>query len=176
MKELYTFNVGIIPSFKIAEAGHARKSQEGFTLVEVLLSLAIIAVTLSGLLLTYVNVFVLADMVRDSALASNAVAARMEEIKNMDFDTVPTSAGPFNLTSYGFPSALLSKGRVEVTTSFSGYPNTLTKVRIIGTYVTRYNRTIGEDVNFNGVFDAGEDNNGNGRLDSPVEVVTLIAD
>lgn len=165
-----------MPSFKIAGRGSTQKREEGFTLVEVLLSLAIIAVTLSGLLLTYVNVFVLADMVRDSALASNAVAARMEEIKNMDFDTLPAEAGAFNLTSYGFPSLLPSRGRVEVTTSFSGYPNTLTKVRITGTYVTRYNRTVGEDANFNGVFDGGEDKNGNGRLDSPVEVVSLIAD
>lgn len=160
----------------MAGPGNGPKSEAGFTLVEVLLSLAIIAVTLSGLLLTYVNVFVLADMVRDSALAANAVNAKMEEIRNMDFDLLTTAAGAFNLTDHGFPSLLPSKGRVEMTTSFSGYPNTLTKVRITGAYMTRYNRTVGEDVNFNGVFDAGEDKDGNSRLDSPIEVVSLIAD
>ncbi|MBI5873087.1 MAG: type II secretion system protein [Candidatus Omnitrophica bacterium] len=153
-----------------------KTSKNGFTLLEVLLSLAIIAVTLAGLLLTYINVFVLADIIRDSALASNAVAAKLEEIKNMDFDNLTTAAGPFNLTDYGFTSTQPSKGRVEVTTSFSGYPATLTKVRIVGCYATRYNRTIGEDLNFNGVLDGSEDQNGNSRLDSSIEVVSLIAE
>ena len=51
-------------------------AKKGFTLIEVLFALAILAVTLCGLLLTYLNMFVLADVIRDSALAGNALTAK----------------------------------------------------------------------------------------------------
>jgi len=35
-------------------------------------------------------------------------------------------------------------------------------------------RVIGEDKNLNGVLDAGEDTNGNGKIDSSVQLVTRI--
>ncbi|QAT17375.1 protein containing Prepilin-type cleavage/methylation [Candidatus Velamenicoccus archaeovorus] len=153
----------------------SRRYPAGFTLIEVVLALAILAVTLSGLLLTYVSMFVLTDMQRDHALASNSLLARLEEIRAMDFDSIPAAAGPFNLTDYGFPANRSSRGRVEVTTSFSGYPATLTKVRLVASYATRLNRTVGEDRNFNGALDVGEDVNNNSRLDSSAEVVSLVA-
>jgi prepilin-type N-terminal cleavage/methylation domain-containing protein len=150
-------------------------NRAGFTLVEVVFALAILAVTLSGLLLTYVSMFVLTDMQRDHALASNSVMARLEEVQSMDFDNISAAAGTFNLSDYGFPANQSSRGRTEVVASFSGYPATLTRVRIVASYATRLNRTIGEDINFNGVMDAGEDVNNNSRLDSSVEVVSLLA-
>ena len=36
------------------------------------------------------------------------------------------------------------------------------------------NRIIGEDTNFNGQLNAGEDKNGNGVLDSPAQLVSYI--
>ncbi len=152
------------------------RKNNGFTLLEILFSLAIISVTLCGLLLTYINMFVLADVIRESSLAGNAINAKLEEIKNLDLSNLSTAAGAFNLSSYGFPTTQNSQGRVEVTPDFSGYTGALTKVRIVGCYMTRNNKTIGEDRNFNGALDSGEDANSNGRLDSPIEVVTLIAD
>jgi prepilin-type N-terminal cleavage/methylation domain-containing protein len=161
--------------FKIASLSVETKPKKGFTLIEVALALAILAVTLSGLLLTYVSMFVLTDMQRDHALASNALLARLEEIRAMGFDDISTAAGSFNLTDYGFPANQSSRGRVDVVTSFSGYPATLTKVRLVACYATRLNRTVGEDRNFNGVLDSGEDVNNNSRIDSAAEVVSLIA-
>lgn len=151
------------------------KKAAGFTLVEVVFALAILAVTLSGLLLTYVSMFVVTDMQRDHALASNSVMAKLEEIQAMDFDNISLAAGPFNLSDYGFPANQSSRGLTEVVTSFSGYPATLTRVRIVASYATRLNRTVGEDKNFNGVLNVGEDTNNNSRLDSSVEVVSLLA-
>jgi prepilin-type N-terminal cleavage/methylation domain-containing protein len=151
------------------------RSLEGFTLIEVALALAILAVTLSGLLLTYVSMFMLTDMQRDHALATNCLLAKLEEIRAMDFDSIPSAAGAFNLTDYGFPANQSCRGRVDVVTSFAGYPATLTKVRLTASYATRLNRTVGEDRNFNGALDSGEDVNNNSRLDSSAEVVSLIA-
>jgi len=36
-------------------------------------------------------------------------------------------------------------------------------------------KTIGEDINLNGILDAGEDVNGNNMIDSTVELVTQVA-
>ena len=163
------------PAVHRKRTGALRRSITGFTLIEVALALAILAVTLSGLLLTYVSMFVLTDMQRDHALASNALLARLEEIRAMDFNDISTAAGAFNLTDYGFPANQSSRGRVDVVTSFSGYPATLTKVRLVASYATRLNRSVGEDRNYNGALDSGEDVNNNSRLDSAAEVVSLIA-
>lgn len=138
--------------------------------------MGILAVTLSGLLLTYVDMFVLVDMQRDHAMVSNSLHARLEEIRSLDFAAIPGAAGPFNLTTYGFTANNQpSRGRVEVVQNFNGYNGTLTEVRLVASYTTRFNRTIGEDTNFNGVLEVAEDLNNNGRLDSSAEVVTLIA-
>lgn len=151
------------------------QKKTGFTVAEVLVALTILAVSLCGLLLTYLNMFVLADLTRDAASAESALRARVEEIKSVPFDNLTSESGPFNLTDYGFSSGLQSMGTVEVTSNFAGYNGTLTMIRAVATYVSR-DRVIGEDVNFNGQLDEdeGEDTNGNHRLDSPVELITLI--
>jgi hypothetical protein len=37
------------------------------------------------------------------------------------------------------------------------------------------NKIIGEDINLNGSLNSGEDINGNGIIDSPMELITQIA-
>lgn len=149
------------------------RAVKGFTLVEVLFAAVILAVALCGFLLTYLHMFVFTDLIRDSALAESVLRAKAEEIRNMNFDNLSLANGPFNLTDYGFPY-VQSQGTVEVTPSFSGYTSALTKVRITAAYLSR-NRTIGEDKDFNGVLESSEDKNNNTRLDSSVELVTLIS-
>ena len=144
----------------------------GFTLVEVLFVMVILAFCLCGLLATYINMFFLTDLTRDLTLATNAVRARMEEIKRVSFASLGNST--FNLTDYGFPSNQ-SKGVVEVQGNYSNYTDQLSRVRIIACFKSR-GRIIGEDADLDGVFDTpGEDVNNNSRMDSPVEMVTLIA-
>ncbi len=151
------------------------RASEGFTLVEVLLAATILAVALCGFLLTYLHMFTFTDLIRDADLAESALRAKAEEIKNMNFDNLLLANGPFNLTDYGFPSYAQSRGSVQITPNFAGYTGALTKVRITATYLSR-NRTIGEDVNFNGILESVEDKNNNTRLDSSMEMVTLISE
>ena len=71
-----------------------------------------------------------------------------------------------------------AEGRIEVA-SVAGYTD-LKEVRIVASFRFKrgdLERVIGEDQNLDGDLDAGEgeDTNGNNRLDSPVEIVTLIA-
>ena len=145
-------------------------SLTGFTLIELLLAFSILVFCLCGLLLTYIQMFVLTDLSRDLTLATNAVQAKMEEIKKANFDSLLSLNGTtFDLAGFSSSDA---KGRVEVvSTAYSD----LMRVRIAASFRSR-NRVIGEDANLDGDLDTGEDTFiSNSRLDSPMELVTLIA-
>lgn len=151
-------------------------SCKGFTLFEAILASGILAFCLCGLLLTYVSMFISTDLSRDFTLATNAIQAKAEEIKKTDFDSLSLGESAFNLTDYGFPLPLqqgevTSKGNITISSTVY---SDLKSVRITACFKSR-GRIIGEDSNLNGLLNSGEDANGNGRLDSPVEVMTLIA-
>lgn len=124
---------------------------------------------LCGILITYINMFFLSDLSRDITLTTNAVQAKMEEIKKTGFDNLSAlNDTTFDLDGF---SGSTAKGLIEVTNT--GYSD-LKRVRISASFKSRF-QTVGEDSNFNGVLNSGEDADANGRLDSPVELVTLIA-
>ncbi len=144
------------------------KRNSGFTMIEVLFTVGILAFCLCGLLVTYINMFVFSDLSRSFSLATNAVQAKIEEIKIASFDELDSYDGvDFDLDGFFSGS---SKGVIEV--SDMEYSDDLKRIRIIACFKS-HNRVIGEDLNLNGSLDAEEDVNGNGRLDSPVELVTL---
>ncbi|MFH1442392.1 MAG: prepilin-type N-terminal cleavage/methylation domain-containing protein [Candidatus Omnitrophota bacterium] len=146
------------------------KCWRGLTLVEVMVTFAILAFVLSGLLALYLNIFLLSDISRQTILASNAAEAEMELIKNTNFDNLLALNGnTFNLN--GFPAAD-AIGVINV--SNTAYTDLL-RVRVVISFRQRGQRIVGEDRNLNGVLDTGEDTNGNGQIDSSVEIVTLIS-
>ncbi len=151
----------------------------GFTLIELLLTINILAFCLCGVLLTYINMFILSDLSRDITLATNSLQAKMEEIKKTNFDNLSSLNGTtFNIAGFASSDA---KGRIEVynVTLRPTPTETLKRVRIVVCFKSR-GRIIGEDKNLNGILDSGEDKNmpgedGYNRLDSPMELLTLIA-
>jgi len=162
-------------------------SNKGFTLTEVLVAVAILAFSLCGILLTYINMFIWSDLSRDFTLATNAVQAKMEEVEKAGFSCLDTShcngcncpsltscpsfrdGCTFDITGFAGSNA---KGVISV--AATDYPD-LMRVRIVASFKSR-NRVIGEDNNLNGVLDAGEDiSPANTRLDSPIEMVTLVS-
>ena len=153
-----------------SQPGRKMKSlNKGFTLIEVLFSAGILAFVLCGLLLVYVNLFLLNDASRKTTLAVNAGQAKLEELKNSTFDSL--ASGIFNVDGFNTTDA---KGIIEVS-DIAAYAD-LKKVRIIISFRLKGNKIVGEDKNFNGVLDAGEDTMiSNNRLDSPVEIITLIS-
>ena len=148
----------------------------GFTLIEILFTVGILVVCICGLLLTYINMFILSDLSRSFSLASNAVQAEIEQIRNISFDDLDDYNGfIFDLSGFSPDD---SKGIIQVFgTGDEDLPDDLEsdlrRVRVVACFRSR-NRVIGEDSNLNGILDANEDKNGNGRLDSPLEAVTLI--
>lgn len=168
-----------------------RLSDKGFTLIELLLAFSILVFCLCGILLTHIQMFILSDLSRDLTLATNAMQAKMEEIKKVNFDclfiSTPTPcASPASVCPCVCNNACFShqetfnlegiaegKGRIEIET-VTGYTD-LKRIRLVASFKSR-GRLIGEDKNLDGDLDTGEDTLiANNRLDSPVEVVTLIA-
>lgn len=130
----------------------------------------------------------LSDLSRDLTLVTNAVQAKMEEIKKTNFDCLfssGTSCGSCTSCFYngqvfdiaGFTS-VDAKGRIEICDTVTcptiiSYSD-LKRVRLVACFKSR-ERLFGEDSNLDGNLTEAEDLNNNDRLDSPVELVTLIA-
>lgn len=141
--------------------------KKGFTLIELLLTFAILAFCLCGILLTYINMFILSDLARDLTIVNNLVQLKMEEVKNGYYGPSPLAFDE-NLIfdgQAGYNSAK-KKGTIirETVANFGGYTN-LEKVKIYVCFKTRaassLSRIIGNDIN--------------NCTSSPVEVVNLIA-
>lgn len=144
------------------------KYSKGLTLIEVMVTFAILAFVLSGLLALYLNIFLLGDISRQTILASNAAEAEMEVLKNTN-NLLVLNGTPFNIQGFPAGDAI---GAINV--SNTAYSDLL-RVRVVVSFRQRGQRIVGEDRNLNGILDAGEDSNGNGQIDSPIEVITLIS-
>lgn len=112
--------------------------KRGFTLAELMLAAAILAFVLSGQLLVFVNCILLNESSRNLTLAYSAIQMRMEELKNIPFDSLDAQNGNFNLN--GFPSGT-AIGTVQVTPEPSTYPD-FKRINIRACYRNR-NRLIG---------------------------------
>jgi len=141
--------------------------KNGFTLAELLLAVAILAVALCAILATYAACFNLTNISKNVNIATSAAQGLIEQIRNTPFTQIPASYDRLNFTVNNIPNSM---GIV--------YVNDTDPELLVVTVVVCWrqgNRIIGEDLNLNGTLDAGEDTNGNGIIDSPVELVTQIA-
>lgn len=142
-------------------------SSKGFTLVEITLVVAIVAFVLCGILATYISCFVLAATSKNIGIATNAALGLVEEIRNAPFSQIITDYDGLNFIVNDIPA---SRGVVYVS---DDNPELL---RVTVSVCWRQGqRIIGEDTNLDGVLNAGEDANGNGLIDSTVQIVTLVA-
>lgn len=163
------------------------KLSKSMSLVEVMVAGAILAFCLVGVLGAYASLFILADVARDTSLVSNAVQFEMEQLKKESFDTLDgynnrlfyvayTSSDYTNVsitTTAPEASLLIAVGKITVQTITTYTKSSIKEIRIVASFKSK-NRVVGEDANLNGDLDSGEDSNGNSRLDSPVELVTLV--
>jgi prepilin-type N-terminal cleavage/methylation domain-containing protein len=70
------------------------KKRSGFTLVEVMVAVAIMAFCLTGLLLTFLQLLTLTDLSRDFTNAASGMQATVEAIRTGGFDCIYTSERP----------------------------------------------------------------------------------
>jgi len=131
---------------------------KGFTLLELLVGVAILVFVLCGLLYSLISCIILNETNRKFSLAYNAIQTKMEEIKNTDFsDLSVLDETSFNLS--GFPVGS-GKGKITVTDEASD----LKKIKIVACFKCR-GRVIGT---------LSDDTNLDSCTSSPVELVTFI--
>jgi len=144
-----------------------RKSKRGFTLMEILLAAGILASAVSAILVAYYSCFALIGISKGVNIATNAAMGLMEEIRSSAFPNIVDDYNGINFVVNAIPQSM---GVVYVDD---------TNPELLETTISvcwrQGNRVIGEDSDLDGVLDAGEDGNGNGIIDSPVQLVTRIA-
>ena len=96
--------------------------QKGFTLVEVLIAVGILAVVIVGLLQLFVYCSTLAEAAGNTTLAINEAQNKMEEIRNHDFNAIAV-----DYASGGTP------GNTFALTSLNG-TGTITTSQVGGSY------------------------------------------
>ena len=153
----------------------------GFTLIELLIATAILIVALVGILAAYQSCFSLTETARNLTAALNADQAKMEEMRNYNFNLLATDYGTGGVNNI-FPASGLSgnrKGKIYIQYVSSPQDGSLLQVKVVICWQERGGRVVGEDKNLNGVLDTAplpsEDTNGNGEINSPCELTTLMA-
>jgi len=145
--------------------------RNGFTLLELMITAAILVVSITGLLALFVGLASLNQNSKNTTLAMTACQDKMEEIRDSDFSTLYANYNGTNFNPAGFPVA-----DAEGAISIDNTDPDLLEVCAAISWRERSNRIIGEDIDLNGALGGGEDLNGDGRLSSPAEIVTLIGE
>jgi len=146
------------------------KNQKAFSLIELMFSLVVLVIILVGLLYTYIVCFKLNDSSRSLTLVNNALQAKLESIKEIDFDNLAALDGT-TFTLNGF-TATNAVGFIDV---YDSVYSDLKYIRLVACWREGNNRVIGEDVNLNGVLVSAEDLDHDGIVDSTAEIATLIS-
>lgn len=147
------------------------KNNSGLTLLELMIAAGILVVAISGLMAIFTGMFSLNENARKITLAVTASQDKMEEMRNSNFDSLFTAYNGTSFDPDGFASGEV-KGAVYIDNTNSD----LLEVCVAISWREHSNKIVGEDINLNGALDPGEDLNGDNRLSSPAEVVTLIGE
>jgi Tfp pilus assembly protein PilV len=142
-------------------------AKKGFALPEVMLATAIAAFVICGLLFMYVAAMDLIRTSKSSSIAASAAEGLIEEIRNTPFPDIPANYNGLKFSVNGIPS---SSGRVYIDETDPEF-----LVVTISVCWRQGNKIIGEDTNLSGELEGVEDINGNGIIDSTVELVTQVA-
>ena len=160
------------------------RSNSAFTLIEVMVASVVFVLTIGVLLLVFIGCLSLNATSRNLTTSINAAGAKLEEICQHDLDIITSSYIPggdpgdsFGISDWTRPHS----GIISIIDDGSDEPDHLTNDNLIQVTISvcwqeKGGRIIGEDKNLDGNFDlASEDKNGNGRLDSPTQLITLIS-
>ena len=94
-----------------------RKNQEGFTLIEVLISTFILSSAIIGIMQLYVYTSRLGELAGDKIIVLNSIQNKMDEIRNASFGTIATTY-PTG-TTFALPTQFTGNGIITLDTSNS---------------------------------------------------------
>ena len=138
----------------------------GFTLLELMIGATIFLFAFLGILGSYLACIELSAVSKNASVALHTAKMKLENIKNVPFSQIKATYHNIVFTT----PTLQGKGVSYVDDT----DPTLLKITVSFSWRQANGRIIGEDSNLDGLLNIGEDKNGNGMLDSPVELVTHI--
>ena len=142
--------------------------KNGLSLAELMVVVLVLLPALLATVLVFIRCLELIELSKNTSLALWEVKNKINAVETTGFSQV---AATFHQST--FQSANLTGRGVCYVESLQA---DLLRVTVSFSWREKGGRIIGEDKDFDGVIDAGEDVNGNGFLDSPVKLVTLIYD
>ncbi|MBI3618229.1 MAG: prepilin-type N-terminal cleavage/methylation domain-containing protein [Candidatus Omnitrophica bacterium] len=104
--------------------------QKGFTLVEVLIAVGILAVVIVGLLQLFVYCSNLAEAAGNTTLAVNEAQNKMEEIRNHDFNSIATDYASGGTPGNTFTLTSLNGTGTITTSQEAGGSSELLRIQI----------------------------------------------
>ncbi|MCA9403278.1 MAG: type II secretion system protein [Candidatus Omnitrophica bacterium] len=147
------------------------KGQQGFTLLELLFAVSVLVTAIAGMVRLFMYTSTAADIAGRQTIAVTEAQTKLEEIRNTNYDLVATNYGSGGSPGNTFDLSLINgKGVIYIDSSNAE----LLVLEIVVSWNNKYNRVVGEDKDLDGILDAGEDENGNGKLDSSVELITYL--
>ena len=138
-------------------------------LAELVILLGILSIAITSILQLFIHTNALAEVAGNKTAAVSEAQSKIEEIRTVAFDDIVT-----NYSSGGTPGDVFDtlvipgKGFIYIDST-----NTeLLEVEVVIFWRDKYDRIIGEDLDLDGVIDSGEDVNSNGKMDSPIRLIT----
>ena len=154
----------------------------GFTLIELMIAAAVSAVALLGVLGVFSGCFGVDESARDLTVTMNSARQVVERIRSARDNGVPWAPGHQVLTIANSPIA--HRVAVDIFDDGTDPDNESTVdlhwVSVSVTWMQERGRIFGEDngngggVALDGMLNGAEDLNGNGILDSPAQIITLM--
>jgi len=138
------------------------QSGMGLTLIEIIITMAILTGLLVGLLNVFIYCFDLQETSRNTAIVLNQARAKIEEIRNTGFSAIVATYNG-NVSSLTTPYGKIRTEAINV----PGSNGNLIDIRVLACWRQKGGRIIG-----NATFTAGNMTN---CLASPVELVTAIS-
>lgn len=147
------------------------KFRMGFTLIELMIAVGVLVIAFLGLLGVFTACLELNETSKNLTIALHGAQRKMEEIRDHNFGQIYsnyTGSGA-NFELAGLPDAD-SEGSIVVDNS----DPELLQVTVTVCWKQKRGRIFGEDRNLNGSLEIEEDSDTDGRMDSPVQITTLI--
>lgn len=139
---------------------------DGFSLMELMVASVFLVVAFLAMIVGFIYCMELNDLSRNMSYATQAAKSRIETIKNTDFSQLAATHNGISFTS----ANLNGKGISYIDTT----DPVLYKITVSFCWRQKSGRIIGEDKDLDGVLDTGEDLDGNGMIDSTVELVDYV--
>jgi len=141
-------------------------TNKGFTLVELLIVVAILAVVITGMIQLFIYTSVLAEISGNKTVAVGEAQDKIEEIREHTFDDIVMD----------YDEAIFALAELDGTGVIyvdDTNPELLV-LKVVVSWENKYGRIIGEDTNKNGALDGGEDTDLDTQLSSPATVITML--